>query len=102
MDQGSSDEEPLPTSIRPIELTAAPNPFNPSVQISFSGAIGEFAVVRVFDLRGRMVDSLFSGAIRSARTSLAWHGTNEDGIPMRQACISSMPTWRVVLKSRRS
>jgi len=67
--------------VRP-RLSVSPNPFNPSVKVSFMGNLDEFALVRVFDLRGRMVNGLYSGPVRSRETSLVWKGRDELGRAM--------------------
>jgi len=61
------------------DFAVAPNPFNPSMRISFRGELGEFAMVNVYDLRGRLVNGLYSGPVRTRETELTWLGRDGDG-----------------------
>jgi hypothetical protein len=79
--ENASENEQEERITRP-RLSVSPNPFNPSVNVSFMGNLGEFALVRVYDLRGRLVNGLYSGPVRSRETSLVWKGRDERGRTM--------------------
>ena len=49
---------------RSVILDCYPNPFNPSVQLSFSVPDEGDVLLRVFDAAGRMVKTLYSGAAK--------------------------------------
>lgn len=51
---------------------AAPNPFNPTTQIAFTGIVGERTTVQVFDSRGRVVARLFEGVATGTEQTLVW------------------------------
>lgn len=68
-----------PAGRRPV-LTAAPNPFNPRVEISFTlpGATGGVRLT-VFDLAGRLVRDLAVGALPAGSQTFTWDGQDQDG-----------------------
>jgi PKD repeat protein len=49
-----------------------PNPFNPITVISFNMAVEGRATVRVYDVRGNMVETLFDGFVGAGSKSLNW------------------------------
>lgn len=62
-------------------LTAAPNPFNPRVTVSFTlpgTASGELAV---FDLAGRRLRVLHAGDLAAGTHAFAWEGLDDAGRP---------------------
>jgi len=74
----------------PLELSPAaalnaslnqnyPNPFNPSTRIPFAIVRPGRVVVRIFDVRGAHVATLFDGNLPPGRHSLEWLGRNERG-----------------------
>jgi hypothetical protein len=61
-----------------FNLTAYPNPFNPSTRIGFYLAQGGQVDLNIYDLRGRMVRSLLSGPVTAGEHSLVWDGCDKD------------------------
>lgn len=61
-------------------LRAAPNPFNPRVQISFVTEREGMATVKVFDLRGRHVSSLHEGPVGPGTHEVSWSGRDRAGL----------------------
>jgi len=64
-----------------------PNPFNPSTTITYSvpssaGAAFHQVALEVFDLRGRRVAVLASGAHEPGTYSVVWQGRDESGRPL--------------------
>ena len=59
-----------------------PNPFNPRTTIHFelphSGAVD----LAVFDVAGRRVATLASGAMEPGRYDVAWEGRDDAGLPV--------------------
>lgn len=81
---GSVTFHPVPTRRSPNlmqpKLSAAPNPFNPQTKIMFE--LPERGAVRlsVFDMAGRRVRTLISGAMRAAgANSVVWNGRDDTG-----------------------
>lgn len=68
---------PLTTAL----LAPYPNPFNPSVNISFSMAKDAKAQVNIYNQRGQLVRNLFSGNSKAGRQNLVWNGIDNNGQP---------------------
>jgi len=66
----------LPTS---LAFTAAPNPFNPRLEISYSLPRSGSARIDVFDARGRLVRTLMRGNAPAGAGSLIWSGDDATG-----------------------
>lgn len=72
--------EPLASVAAAFEVQQNyPNPFNPSTQINFSVPRAERVVVRIFDVLGREVVTLFDGMKTAGAHSLWWNGKNANG-----------------------
>ncbi|MBK9777878.1 MAG: T9SS type A sorting domain-containing protein [bacterium] len=73
----------LPVAPRPVLsrlLPNVPNPFNPSTTIRFDLAGGGTVDLRVFDVRGRLVRTLATGAVYvQGRHEVVWDGRDERG-----------------------
>jgi len=63
-------------------LGAAPNPFNPSTEISFQMDQGGLVRLTVFDLAGREVARLMDGTRPAGRHSARWNGLTAQGRPV--------------------
>jgi len=68
---------PVGVSERPIvphglRLTVLPNPFNPTTTVMFSGRNGVRSTVRIYDVRGRLVEALFDGIQTEPEQSIVW------------------------------
>lgn len=62
-------------------LQNAPNPFNPSTEISFQTPDRDRVRVSIFDMNGKMLGTLFEGEMPEGRHSMAWDGKDENGRP---------------------
>jgi len=57
-----------------------PNPFNPRVTVWFESRVTELATIEIFDLRGRLVRSLWTGRLSAgAQRSVMWDGRDSGG-----------------------
>ncbi len=75
----AADDAPRPGR---FTLAASPNPFNPTTTIRFS-LDGETEVnLGIYDLAGRLVRTLESGAYPSGEHETNWNGTNDSGRPV--------------------
>jgi len=66
----------------PVQLAldrSYPNPFNPLTTIEFALPAPTAATVAVHDLRGRLVRTLFAGALPAGRHEVRWDGRDERG-----------------------
>jgi hypothetical protein len=75
---GVDDEAPIPvaaTTLRP----AFPNPFNPRTTLTF--VLGNSGPIRlsVYDIKGRLVRTLYDGIETSGEHHLDWNGRNDAG-----------------------
>ena len=58
-----------------------PNPFNPNTSIQFTLGTGEMVSLNIFDIQGRLVNSLInSNYYNSGTYNLIWNGKNSMGI----------------------
>ena len=72
--------EPLPIS---TGLNGAyPNPFNPSVAVSYGVAKSERVKLAVFDIAGRLIRVLEDGVRESGRHTVTWSGVDRAGKPV--------------------
>ena len=71
----------------PIAVSNYPNPFNPAtvITLAFGSDVppGERRVeIKLYNIEGRFVRTLYSGAVRDDRLSLTWNGTDQSGAPV--------------------
>ena len=72
------DENPvIPTDL--VLEQNYPNPFNPSTAISYQLLANSYVTLRVFDLLGREVATLVSGAQAAGRHTIVWNAQNNFG-----------------------
>lgn len=58
---------------RSYELSNYPNPFNPSTTIHFSLPAAEDVAVKVYDMLGREVETLFAGTLTAGTHEMRWN-----------------------------
>ncbi len=56
-----------------------PNPFNPTLSVSVQVLRPSELLVQVFDLRGRVVATLFQGRVASGKRDMTWNGQAPSG-----------------------
>ena len=71
----------------PLAVSNYPNPFNPATVITLTfgaaAAEGEHRVdIKVYGVDGRLVKTLYSGAVSGDQLSIAWNGTDDRGAPV--------------------
>jgi hypothetical protein len=69
-----NDIEELPATFR---ITAHPNPFNPKVSINIYLNSGGNTEIKIFNVLGQKVRSLFNGELNSGVHSFDWDGKND-------------------------
>ena len=67
----------LPTAIS--MLSNYPNPFNPMTNISLNLTRKENIVVSIYDIKGKLVKSIFKGYLRPGNHLFTWEGKNTNG-----------------------
>jgi hypothetical protein len=68
-----------PGAFRTALLQNQPNPFNPTTRIEFTMERAGKATVRVFDVTGKRVRTVFSGDAKAGPNSVVWDGRDERG-----------------------
>jgi hypothetical protein len=83
---GASFAVAMPTDAPPriaLEpLSNRPNPFNPSTEIVFGREQPGEVSLRIYDLRGRLVTTLFEGRAPAGEQRLVWNGLDRLGRPV--------------------
>jgi hypothetical protein len=77
----------IPASVTTPALALAlgqnyPNPFNPTTKIPFVLEREGRVLVRVFDIRGSLVATVFDGTLGEGRHSIEWSGRDQRGQPV--------------------
>lgn len=69
----------LPPASRLVDLRAAPNPFNPRVQLTVHVTHAGPARLQVYDARGRLVATLLDGLLPAGDHTIFWDGRDAQG-----------------------
>jgi hypothetical protein len=56
-----------------------PNPFNPTTLIKFSVPKDDFVIIKVYDIIGKEIATLFSGYTKAGVHTLSWNGIDKNG-----------------------
>lgn len=70
-------EEVIPTE-NPILYPAYPNPFNPTTTISFSLPKAEQYSLKIYDIKGKLIDVVAEGMGKPGKQEFVWNGLNSD------------------------
>ena len=73
-------------------LNNYPNPFNPSTSIAFEIPKSEFVSLKVYDIKGALVKTLFEGTLPAGRFEKIWNGNYESGA----AAASGVYVYRLI------
>jgi hypothetical protein len=68
-------------AIPPLRALAAPNPFSAFVAIEIEARAGDRVSVNIFDVRGALVRTLWTGAAGAGARRMIWDGRDERGLP---------------------
>ncbi len=66
----------------PLDYTLSqnyPNPFNPATSIKFSIPNDEYVTIKVYDIIGQEIATLFSGNAKTGIHTLNWNGRDQNG-----------------------
>ncbi len=77
--EGGLNAAPGDVASAPLSLEAYPNPFNPLTRLSFDLPRAGSVTVRVHDLGGRVVCTLFDGERVAGRHEVVWQGRDDAG-----------------------
>jgi len=78
-DDSASGVDDAPSKSGVAMYQNVPNPFNPSTRISFDLTQRENVSISVYDVKGRLVNTLFKGTLDAGPHSLEWDGTSAGG-----------------------
>lgn len=59
-----------------------PNPFNPSTSVRFEVPVDSKVMIKVYDILGREIKTLFNEQVQKGQYTLEWDGLNDSGFPM--------------------
>lgn len=74
---GGVSTAPVPVAI--LALHAYPNPFNPQVTIELRAQMATSGTLAVYDLAGRRLQTLMSGALEAGLRTFQWDGRDQTG-----------------------
>jgi hypothetical protein len=74
--RGKEPEEEIDVS---LQVDAAPNPFNPSVTISYAMPKDGPIAVKIYDIQGKLVNTLIDGTVNAGPGQVTWKGTDQLG-----------------------
>jgi hypothetical protein len=77
----SDSDEVLPIT-RLVLSQNYPNPFNPTTNISFSVPEASMVSVKIYNIKGQLVRSLFDEYTNAGTHTIQWHGDNDYGRPI--------------------
>jgi flagellar hook assembly protein FlgD len=63
-----------------LTMTASPNPFTGLVRIQFTLDVKSRAKIGIYDVTGRLIRDIPSGALYPARHSFEWDGKDRNGV----------------------
>ena len=72
-DVSVDDEKTVPTEM--ILLSAYPNPFNPATTIRFSVETHGYASLQIYDVAGRLVETLLNGKLNPREYEVIWNAS---------------------------
>jgi hypothetical protein len=75
---GVLDVLPLPAPSR-LEFSIHPNPFSEKATIALALSAPEMVGIRVFDIAGRLVQTLMEGKLQAGRHTIEWDGRDAGG-----------------------
>lgn len=98
----SGSDDPVVPALSTLQ--AYPNPFNPSTTIAFSMASPGSAQVKIYNLKGQLLRTLWDGDLSSGEHSFVWDATDDGGRALasglylcRLDCGGRMITRKLVL-----
>jgi hypothetical protein len=74
------DDGEVPPPPSSLALAAAPNPFNPALEVRVAMPGADDARVTIVDLRGREVRVLHDGALAAGESRWVWDGRDDTGL----------------------
>jgi hypothetical protein len=66
----------------PADVSVFPNPFNPTTTVSFELPAPETVSIRIYDIRGSLVQTLENSPLAAGLHRIAWDGRDHQGRPV--------------------
>lgn len=63
-----------------IELTNYPNPFQSTTSIEFNLSASSDVSIKIYDVNGNLVNTIFNGMLGEGNQSFQWNGKNQRGL----------------------
>ena len=79
VDKSFLGNSPPAAAVDRIGLFASPNPFNPKTTIELYLPAAGSGQVKVFDIRGYLVSTLYDGPLVRGQNTFVWEGRNDAG-----------------------
>jgi len=76
---GTANDDQSMAPIPALNLSTAPNPFSDSTHLKLSNAKNEKATLKVYNLKGELVRTLFNGFLHDGSTDFTWDGKTDRG-----------------------
>jgi hypothetical protein len=78
-DKSFPGNSPPAAALDRIGLFASPNPFNPKTTIELYLPVAGTGEVKVFDIRGYLVSTLYEGPLARGQNTFVWEGRSDAG-----------------------
>ena len=78
-----------------------PNPFNPETTIKYELKEPQFVEIRIFNISGQLIKSLYAGERQAGYHVTTWNGKNDNDIQVTSGiyyCLMSGENWRQTIK----
>ena len=67
-----------------------PNPFNPMTTLRYDLPVGSDILIRIYDMNGRVVKTIFSGYKKAGHNAAVWNAKNDIGEPVSAGMYLSL------------
>lgn len=75
---GTSNDDNVAPALK-LSASNYPNPFNPTTTISYSVPTSGMTSVKVFNLKGQMINTLVNSEMNAGNHTVVWNGTDANG-----------------------
>ncbi len=76
---GTPNDDQGQTAVPAIQLTTSPNPFSDSTTMKLVSGNNEKATLKIYNLKGELIRTLYNGTLQSGVTNLTWDGKSDIG-----------------------
>jgi hypothetical protein len=76
---GTANDDQNQMSLPSISLTNSPNPFSDSTLMKLVNVKSEKATLKIYNLKGQLIRTLFNGSVSAGTTNFTWDGKADNG-----------------------